>query len=74
MHLADNNGLPQEGNLLMVVVPAAAACMVLWNLRSVVGELQEVRITPPARVLEDEAELHPGLPPAPTSPWDEPAI
>jgi hypothetical protein len=74
MHLADNNGLPQEGNLLMVVVPAAAACMVLWNLRSVVGELQEVRITPPARVLEDDAELHPGLPPAPTSPWDEPAI
>jgi hypothetical protein len=70
-HLADG-GIPQYGTVLILVVPAAAVCILLLNMRSVVRELQAVRIAAPARVLEDEAALHPAPPALPTNPWDEP--
>jgi hypothetical protein len=69
MHVAD--GGMTEGHVLVIVVPAVAICVLLLNMRSVVRELQQVRIAPPARVAEDEAELHPPPPAMPTSPWDE---
>jgi hypothetical protein len=70
-HLTDG-GIAMHGPVLILVVPAAAICMLLLNMRSVVGELQAVRIAAPARVLEDEAELHPPPEPGPQNPWDEP--
>jgi hypothetical protein len=70
-HIAD--GGISEAYVLVLVVPAAAICMLLINLRGVVRELQQVRIAPPPRVLADEAELHPPPEALPTNPWDEPA-
>jgi hypothetical protein len=69
-HLADK-GIVTEGPILILVVPAAAFCVLLLNLRSVIGELQAVRIAPPTRVVEDEAELHPAPAELPQNPWDE---
>ncbi len=71
-YLADN-GLSPEAHVLVLIVPAAGVCVLLLNLRGVLRELQEVRIAPPPRVIEDEAELHPAPAAMPTSPWDEPA-
>jgi hypothetical protein len=71
-HLVDG-GIPMYGPILILVVPAAAICMLLLNMRSVVGELQAVRVAAPARVLQDEADLHPAPEPGPQNPWDEPA-
>jgi hypothetical protein len=71
MHVA-KNGAYTEGTVLVLVVPAAAVCMLLLNLRAVVRELRQVRIAPPTRVIEDEAELHPPPEARPQSPWDVP--
>ena len=71
MHVA-KNGAYTEGTVLVLVVPAAAVCMLLLNLRAVVRELRQVRIAPPTRVIEDEAELHPPPQARPQSPWDMP--
>jgi hypothetical protein len=68
-HIAD--GGVAEGYVLVFIVPAAAICMLLLNLRGVVRELQQVRIAPPPRVMADEAELHPPPEALPTNPWDE---
>jgi hypothetical protein len=68
-HVADGGMI--EGQVLVLVVPAVALCVLLVNMRSVVRELQQVRVAPPKRVAEDEAELHPPPPAMPTSPWDE---
>jgi len=70
MHLAEG-GVPPESQVLILIIPAAAVCVLLLNLRGVVRELREVRVAPPPRVLEDEAELHPAPAPMPTNPWDE---
>jgi hypothetical protein len=69
-HLS-GNGAATEGPILILVIPGAAICILLMNLRSVVRELQAVRIAPPTRVLEDEAELHPAPEALPQNPWDE---
>jgi hypothetical protein len=69
IHIA-NGGMTTEGDVLVVVVPAAAVCMLLLNLRAVVREVQRVRIAPPTRVIEDEAALHPLPQERPKSPWD----
>jgi hypothetical protein len=71
-HLADG-GVATEGPILILLVPTAAFCIFLLNLRSVVAELQAVRIALPSRVVQDEAELHPAPIPLPQNPWDEPA-
>jgi hypothetical protein len=68
-HVAD--GGMAEGYVLVLIVPAAAICMLLANLRGVVRELQQVRIAPPPRVVADEAELHPPPEALPTNPWDQ---
>jgi hypothetical protein len=66
-----DNGVPAEGPVLILLVPAAAVCVLLLNLRSIVRELQDVRVTAPKRVLQDEAELHPAPAPTPQNPWEE---
>jgi hypothetical protein len=66
-----SNGGMNEAKVLIFLVPTAAICVLLLNLRSVIRELQQVRTAPPPRVLEDEAVLHPAPLPVPTNPWDE---
>ena len=61
-----------EGHVLLILIPGAALCVLVLNLRTIVNELNQVRIAPPVRVLEDEVELHPVPPSGPTNPWDEP--
>jgi hypothetical protein len=68
-----SNGGMSEAYVLIFIVPTAAICILLANLRSVIRELQQVRIALPPRVLEDEAQLHPPPAALPTNPWDEPA-
>jgi hypothetical protein len=69
-HISDG-GL-SEGYVLLLTVPTAAICILLLSMRSVIRELQQVRSALPARVVEDEAQLHPAPAPQPTNPWDEP--
>jgi hypothetical protein len=69
-HLVDS-GVTPESEVLILIIPAAAVCMLLLNLPRVVRELREVRIAAPPRVLEDEAALHPRPESLPTNPWDE---
>jgi len=70
-HLVDG-GLITEGYFLILILPAAAVCMLLVNLGAVLSELQVEREAPPPRVLQDEAELAPSALSLPTNPWDEP--
>ena len=58
--------------MLIVVVPAAAICMLLLNLAQRDSRAAASADRAPARVAEDEAELHPAPLPTPTNPWDEP--
>lgn len=69
------NGLAEgslpEGDLtmLLVVIPAAAACIILLNIPVTLRELQQPRAQVPARVLaEIDQSQRPGA--GPTSPWD----
>jgi hypothetical protein len=71
MHIADGGIL--DAYVLVLIVPGAAVCVILLNLRSVIRELQQVRTALPTRVVEDEAELHPTPAELPANPWDEPA-
>jgi hypothetical protein len=60
-----------EAYVLIFLVPTAAICVLLLNSRNVIRELRQVRTVLPARVAEDEAQLHPAPLPTPTNPWDE---
>jgi hypothetical protein len=63
---------PFQMPLLMIALPAAALLVWLANFLPLLQDLTQVRIAPPKRVEEDEAEaaaLRAG-PPGPTSPWD----
>jgi hypothetical protein len=66
-------GPTPEESVLILVVPAAAICVLLLNLPGLVREIERVRTALPARVAEDEAELHPTPASLPRNPWDEPA-
>jgi hypothetical protein len=69
IHIA-NGGMSTEGNVLIVIVPAAALSILIANMPAVIREVRRVRVAPPTRVLEDEAELHPVPLERPKSPWD----
>lgn len=64
-----------EGEVLILVLPAAALIALLLNMRSIATELLLQRTAIPVRIIEEEAELHPAPAPKPTNPWDadEPA-
>jgi hypothetical protein len=71
LYYLGDGGAASEGPILMLIVPAAAICVLLLNMRSVVRELQAVRVALPARVVEDEAQLHPAPEALPTNPWED---
>ncbi len=61
---------PAETEVLVIALPAAAALVLLVNLRRVVAEVRQVRIARPTRVVEAEAlESPPPVPTGPSSPW-----
>jgi hypothetical protein len=66
-----SGSLPRDATQILLTVAAAAACVLVLNLPGVIRELRQVRIALPARVAQDELELHPLPPPQPTNPWDE---
>jgi hypothetical protein len=66
-----SNGGMNEAHTLIFIVPTAAICVLLLNLRGVMRELAQVRTALPPRVIEDEAQLHPAPAALPTNPWDE---
>jgi hypothetical protein len=68
-YVADGGML--EAHVLILIVPAVAVCILLFNMRQVIQELQQVRIALPPRVAQDEVELHPPPAAMPTNPWDE---
>ena len=59
-----------QGEILILVVPAAALAALMLNMRSVATELLYHRVAPPIRVAEEEAELHPAPAPKPSNPWE----
>jgi hypothetical protein len=69
-HITDG-GLVTDGRIIALIVVGVALCVLLLNIPRVIRELSIVREAAPARVLEDEAELHPPPEAVPKSPWDE---
>lgn len=61
-----------EEPVLLVLVPAAALCALLLNLPGLIRELERAPTPLPARIIADEAELHPPAEALPQNPWDEP--
>jgi hypothetical protein len=77
--LMDDGVASVQGEILILIVPAAALMALMLNMRSVATELLHHRIAPPVRVAEEEAELHPAPAPKPSNPWEaeeaeEPAL
>ena len=68
--LLDNGVSSVSGEILILIIPAAAFAALMLNMRSVATELLYHRIAPPVRVAEDEIELHPAPAAKPTSPWE----
>jgi ABC-type transport system involved in cytochrome c biogenesis permease component len=68
--LIDRNAPLPETSQLLLIVPITAVLVFLLNLRSIAEEVQQVRISPPPRVAEDDAALAPPREPVKTSPWD----
>lgn len=71
MHYIKEGGLITDGNVIALIVIGIALCVLLLNIPRVIRELNVVREAAPARVLRDEAELHPPPEALPQSPWDE---
>jgi hypothetical protein len=59
-----------SGEILILLIPAAAIVALLLNMRSVATELLHHRIAVPIRVAEEEAVLHPPPEPKPSNPWE----
>jgi hypothetical protein len=70
MYHITEGGLPVHGGKILLIVVSAALCVLLLNTPRVIRELSVVREAAPARVLQDEAELHPPPESLPQSPWD----
>jgi hypothetical protein len=68
-YIHDFSPAPEEP-MLLIVVPAAALCVLLLNLPGIARELQRVRTELPVRVAEDEVELHPPPESLPQNPWE----
>jgi hypothetical protein len=69
-HIAEG-GAFTDANVLALIVPGVAMCILLLNVPRVIRELRVVRELAPARVLADEAELHPAPESLPQNPWEE---
>ncbi len=66
-------GVASDNNVIAIVVPGVAICVLLLNIPRIIAELRIVRESAPARVLQDEVELHPPPEALPQNPWEEPA-
>jgi hypothetical protein len=71
-HVGDG-GLITDAAVIGLIVPAVAICVLLLNMPSIIRELRVIREAAPARVIQDEVELHPLPEEQPQNPWDEPA-
>lgn len=70
-HVGDG-GVISDAAVIGLIVPGVAVCILLLNMPSVIRELRVVRESAPARVIQDEVDLHPPPEAQPQSPWDEP--
>ncbi|MCC7085323.1 MAG: hypothetical protein IT427_09985 [Pirellulales bacterium] len=70
-HVLDG-GTTSDASVLLLLIPGVAICVLLLNVPRIIRELRVVREAAPARVLQDEAELHPTPASLPQNPWDEP--
>lgn len=63
--------LPMDYAVLAIVLPVAALGVMMLNLPSLARELAQVRVVPPGRVQEEDAQLaaEAAGPPQPASPW-----
>jgi hypothetical protein len=68
--LFDRRSLHPDTALLVVVIPVLATLAWLGNARSIITEVRYVRVTPPKRIIEEDAILTPAPQHAKTSPWD----
>jgi hypothetical protein len=71
MAYVGDGGLLTDAGVIALIIPGVAICVLLLNMPSVIRELRVVREAAPARVLQDEVELHPPPEALPQSPWDE---
>lgn len=70
IHLFDG-GVSADANVIGLIVVGFSLCVLILNMPSVIRELRIVREAAPARVLLDEAELHPPPEALPQNPWEE---
>jgi hypothetical protein len=68
--LVDDGIAAVQGEVLILVIPAAALMALILNMRSVATELLYHRIALPVRVVEEEAALRPTEAPKPSNPWE----
>jgi hypothetical protein len=68
--LVDHGPAAVEASILVIVIPAFAVAMLLFNMRSVAAELRRHRVAAPVRVIEEEKALHPAPTPGPQNPWE----
>jgi hypothetical protein len=68
-HLLTAGG-SSESMVLAIAIPAVALCVWLLNLPGIVREFRRERKALPARVVEDEAVLHPPPESLPQNPWE----
>lgn len=66
----DRRSVHSDAPLLIVVIPAFALLVWQLNLRSISAEVRHVRVTPPQRLLDEEATLAPAPVQVKISPWD----
>ncbi|MCA9240685.1 MAG: hypothetical protein KDA37_10815, partial [Planctomycetales bacterium] len=56
---------------MLFLVVGAAASMLMANIALAAIEIRQTRTPAPQRILEDDLELHPKLPPTPVNPWGD---
>ena len=71
IELLDKGAASIEAPTALLILVPAAFIVLLLNLRAVATEIQYERSSLPARIAEDEAELHPEPEAGPTNPWEE---
>jgi len=74
VHIVDRSTFPEEGYVLLIIVPPTALIVFWLNLRGVAHEVRQVRMAKPKRVADEDAEKaslkSPPPEPARPSPWD----
>ncbi|QEG35516.1 ABC transporter permease [Bythopirellula goksoeyrii] len=71
--LIDNGPQAVEANTLLMILVPTAIIVLLLNLRTLAVDIQYLPRSLPARVAQDESELHPLAEVKPGNPWEEEA-